>query len=244
MAHFCGNCGASLRPGASFCESCGAAVEQGQPVRVPPYPGPASANDPAGGARVGIPAPGYSDRVNHPEILKAVKKNRRAAGIFGLILVPMPLIGFIVFSFFSEDMELAQAALYGGVVSVVFLLFALYGLIKSRASNSYEGTVIDQKTRLRHHQTGNGGERIQNEYITVVRTAEGKKKKIVETEGSRILAYNYLKSGDRFKYHPQFNFPYEHYDKSRAPYIACVSCGAENPVGEDRCGKCRLPLLK
>ncbi|MBP5288489.1 MAG: zinc ribbon domain-containing protein, partial [Clostridia bacterium] len=57
MAHFCRNCGASLRPGASFCESCGAAVEQGQPVRVPPYPGPASANDPAGGARVGIPAP-------------------------------------------------------------------------------------------------------------------------------------------------------------------------------------------
>ena len=44
--------------------------------------------------------------------------------------------------------------------------------------------------------------------------------------------------------HPQFRFPYELYDKSRAPYIACVSCGTKNPVEADRCKKCTLPLLK
>ena len=44
--------------------------------------------------------------------------------------------------------------------------------------------------------------------------------------------------------HPQFHFPYELYDKSRAPYIACVSCGTKNPTEADRCQKCNLPLLK
>ena len=50
--------------------------------------------------------------------------------------------------------------------------------------------------------------------------------------------------GDRFRYHPQFKFPYELYDKSKAPYIACVSCGKTNAVTEDRCQKCGIPLLK
>ena len=77
-----------------------------------------------------------------------------------------------------------------------------------------------------------------------VKTTDGTTKKIVEREGSMIIAYNYLNVGDRFRYHPQFNFPYEHYDKSRAPYIGCVSCGAHNPTGADRCQRCNTPRLK
>lgn len=81
-------------------------------------------------------------------------------------------------------------------------------------------------------------------YITVVRTTDGKEKKIVERDGSQIWAWNYLNVSDRFRYHPQFHFPYELYDKSKAPYDTCVSCGTRNPIEVDCCQKCVLPLLK
>jgi len=70
--------------------------------------------------------PSFSDRVNHPEILSSVKKNRKASSIFGLILVPLPLIGFIIYSAVSKEMELGQAALYGAIVSVVLYRITMY----------------------------------------------------------------------------------------------------------------------
>lgn len=230
---YCSSCGAQIDENAKFCPNCGAA-QNAAPVSetVSVHTGN------------GTPAPGFSDRVNHPEILAAVKKNRKVAGIFSLFLVPLPLIGFLVYSIVSNQIETADALRYGAFVSGIFLLFALYGIIKGRAKNTYEATVIDKKSRRAYRHNSSDDNSYYTEYITVVRTADGKKKRIVEREGSRIVAWDYLQVGDRFKYHPQFHFPYELYDKSKAPYIACVSCGTKNPVEADRCQKCNLPLLK
>ena len=245
MPRFCSNCGAALPEDAKFCSNCGATI-QTNPAQATARPAQADSAPVYAGngpVRQGIPVPGYSDRVNDPKILAAVKKNRKAAGIFSLILVPLPLIGFAAYSIFGEKLELPEALKYGGIVSAVFLVFALYGFLKERAKNTYEATVIDKKTRevLRHKDSESG---TYTEYITVVRTTDGKKKKIVEREGSQIWAWNYLNVGDRFQYHPQFHFPYELYDKSKAPYLACVSCGSRNPIEADCCQKCGLPLLK
>ena len=206
------------------------------------YTGPGYAGNSA--VRLGIPLPGYSDRVNDPEILAAVKKNRKAAGVFALILGPLPVLGFIIYSFATGKMEIGKAATYGGIISAVFLIFALFGLIKNRASSAYDAVVIDKKSYLTRLHSNSEDDRMITEYKTVVQTDAGKKKKIVEREGSQIRAYNYLNIGDRFRYHPEFNFPYEKFDKSSAPYIVCVSCGRNNPVEADRCTKCGLPLLK
>ena len=238
MAKFCSNCGAALGEGAAFCPACGAQAAACAPA------GQADAPAGNGAVRQGIPAPGFSDRANHPEILAAVRKNRRTAGLFAFFLVPLPLIGFFLYSRFSGKMETADALKYGAVVSAVFLLFALYGFIKERAKNTYEATVIDKKTRRATRHNDSDHNSYYTEYVTVVRTTAGKKKKIVEQDGSQIWAWEYLQVGDRFQYHPQFHFPYELYDKSKAPYIACVSCTAKNPTEADRCRKCGLPLLK
>ena len=197
--------------------------------------------------RVGVPVPGYSDRVNDPEILAAMKKNRRAAGIFAFIVVPLPLIGFAIYSKVTGDMEMKEALFVGLCVSAVFLVFALVSLIRNRVEKSYEAVVEDQFTRQVSRQNNDdrdGFTDTYTEYVTVARTSDGKKKKIVEREGSQVWAYRYLNEGDRFMYHPQFNFPYERFDKASAPYIACVSCTTQNPVTADRCSKCGLPLLK
>ena len=250
MSNFCPKCGSALTANTRFCPGCGAPVEHAANVaQAQPQPAMQVQSQPVyagnGEVRNGIPAPGFSDRVNHREVLAAVKKNRRAAGVFGFFLVPLPLAGFIIYSLVSGKMELKQAALIGGIVSAVFLIFAIAGAVKNRAKNMYEATVVDKQSRLtyRHRNSSDSNEMI-TEYTSTVRTTGGKTKKIVEQEGSQIWAYNYLQVGDRFRYHPQFAFPYELYDKSKAPYIACVSCGTHNPVEADRCRKCNVPLLK
>ena len=237
---YCRNCRNPIAETARFCPVCGAAC---QPAGYPPYPAqsPYAGN---GAVRLGIPAPGFSDRVQHPEILAAVKKNRKAAGIAAFFIVPLPLLGFVIYSRFSEKMETAEAVKIGAVVSAVFLIFALFSFFRERAVNSYEAVVIDKRASQTYRHRNSDDRELTTEYVTVVQTTEGKKKKIKEYEGSRILAYRYLNIGDRFRYHPQFHFPYERYDKSAAPYLACVICGRENPIEADRCQRCNLPLLK
>ena len=265
-AKFCPNCGtASVQPQAQQVQQ-----PQVQQVRQPqaaqpdaapfdygaPTPPPAAqvgeyayggAAEPAfdyqpfAGGQGGGPAAGYSRRVNDPEILAAVQKSRRAAKGFTFLLVPLPVVGFTVYSFFS-DMETADAFRYGLILGAIFLVFALVSFVKERAANTYEATVIDKKTRRAYRK--NDSDTFDTEYITVARTTAGKKVRYVEREGGALPAWNYLEVGDRFMYHPQFHFPYELYDKSRARYIPCVNCPCHNPLTADRCQKCGLPLLK
>ena len=245
MSKICVNCGAVAADNTLYCQNCGAALPPANArpqYSAPQYGAPVYCGN--GAVRTGIPAPGFSDRAYHPEILAAVKKNRKASKIFALVLVPLPLLGFVIYSLASDKMELGKAAMYGGIVSAVFLVFALISFIRGRAKNSYEAVVVDQTSRLTHRHANSDDDSLVTEYVTVVKTADGKKKKIVEWEGSQIWAHEYLNVGDRFRYHPQFIFPYKLYDKTRAPYIACVGCGRKNEVASDRCGKCNLPLLK
>lgn len=224
MAKICKKCSNEIKDGDMFCEVCGSPVSE---------PVAATGND---------SLVGFSNRVNDPEILAAVKKMRKSGKIFALFLVPLPIIGFLIYSALSESMEFSQGLTIGAIVSGVFLLFALYGFIRDRASNAYEATVIDKRHRLRTKSSGEN-DSYQDEYITVVRTVDGKKKKIREY-GGRIWAYNYLEVGDRFRYHPQFAFPYELYDKRNAKGIYCVACQTNNPASADRCTHCGIPLLK
>ena len=200
------------------------------------------------GARVGIPVPGWSDRVNDPELLAALAKQKRVSGRIAAFLVPIPLVGFAIYGLASDNLAFPKALLYGAIVSLVFLIFSLIGKRQSSSKNAYEGMVVDKQTRTRRRSNGSSnGSRdysVYNELITVVRTSTGEQKRIVETDDKRTLAWDYLQVGERFRYHPEHAFPYELYDKSHAPCLYCVVCQKKNPVTEDRCIKCGTPLLK
>ena len=245
---FCPKCGSQANDTAQFCTNCGAnlaaapAPSYAAPQQTPSTPNVSIGYAGSGDVRLGIPAPGFSDRVNHPEILAAVKKNRKAAGVFAFFLVPLPFIGFLIYGLVSDKMEMKTALIGGAVVSLIFLVFALFGFVRERAANSYEGVVVDKRTAFYRTKNASAGQ--STRYITYVQTTSGKKKKIVEHSGSLIWAYNYLNVGDRFRYHPQFHFPYERYDKAGGPCLYCVSCGTQNDVEADRCKRCGLPLLK
>ena len=239
MSKYCQNCGNAINENENFCGSCGAPIAVEQPVSQP-YQGSAPTLNSYYGSQM---TPGFSDRVNDPEILAAVKKNKKAAKFSSFILIPLPLIGFVVYSLVTEKMELKLALMGGGFVSFIFLICSLVSAVKSRTSKTYEAVVTDKKQRERS-DNDNDNPDYYTEYITYAKTDDGKKKKIVETSRGIVAAYHYLPVGARFKYHPQFAFPYELYDKSQAPYIACAACGTHNSPTDDRCSKCNVPLLK
>ena len=197
--------------------------------------------------RTGIPSPGFSDRVRDPEILAALQKQKKMSARFALFLVPLPLVGFVIYALISKEMELVNGVIIGTVVSAVFLLFYLFNARREREENTYDAVVKDQKTReytRKNSRARHGRDKWITEYITIAETDSGKKKKIVERDGQRLWAWDYLDVGDRFRYHPQFAFPYELYDKSQADCLYCVICQTRNSVEADRCNKCGVPLLK
>lgn len=247
---YCTSCGSQADEQQKFCENCGAPLTEQAPASVPQNPPqqPAPALDVSrfyagnGAVRSGIPAPGFSDRCSDPEILQALKKNQKAGTVFAVLLIPLPLIGFVIYSLVTGKFPVSEAFRNGVIVSAVFLVFALISKISAAAKKPYEAVVTDKKSRMRTH---NGDENDSyTEYTTVVQTTDGKKKTIVETGRSRTFAWDYLNIGDRFRFHPQFAFPYERYEKSTAPCLYCVVCQRKNPVEADRCQKCGVPLLK
>ena len=117
MSKFCTHCGTQLNDNIKFCPNCGTATaapaQAEQPTQQPTYTQPtaqpnytqsfgSSVYAGNGAVRNGIPAPGFSDRVNHPEILAAVKKNRKAARVFTFFLVPFPVIGAVLYALVSK----------------------------------------------------------------------------------------------------------------------------------------------
>ena len=277
MANFCPKCGQPVNPGDAFCEKCGTKLRTSIPgvagaAQAPgsggfaqaPTQERASAPESAGFAQqpapapanphMGIPAPGYSSRANDPEILRAMKKMRRASGIFGMFVIPLPLIGFVIYASVTGDMEVNEAAKYGLIVSAIFLAFAVYSALKQRMEKPYDGVVTDKKimnqrthklTYSQRRRLGiDDGDKQKEFYVTYVRTSTGEVKKITDSTTMFHSAWNYLEVGDRFMYHPNLNFPYEKYDKTHETHLYCVGCLKKNPITADRCSKCGLPLLK
>ena len=234
---FCPNCGSQIEGQPKFCEHCGAPLTaytadsvSAQTTAQQPAPDfdPARFYAGNGSVRNGIPAPGYSDRCNDPEILQALQKNKKAGNILSVFLIPLPLIGFVVYSIVTDHMPIAQAFKTGLIVSAVFLVFAVLSKISAARQKPYEAVVTDKQSRIRTHNRDENDR--YTEYTTVVQTTDGKRKTIVETDRSRAFAWNYLNIGDRFRFHPQFAFPYERFEKSTAPCLYCVVCQKENPV--------------
>lgn len=240
---FCANCGRQLPEGSKFCAECGAAVQDVARPDAPHFePPPAYAG--SGKVREGIPAPGFSDRENDPEILAYVAKSRSIGKKAGFVVALLPLIGFVIYAAVTGEMEIGQAAVYGAIISAVFLVVQLIAARRERAENNYDGVVTDKKWQYRNRNKSGENNSQETEYIVYVRTSDGKKKKIIEHDGGRVIAYHLLNVGDRFRYHANFPFPYELYDKTKGPGIYCVGCDTLNPIENDRCKRCNLPLLK
>ena len=225
---FCPACGQKVEEGVKFCPNCGNALSLETVSRTP-----------QSNAYTPNYTPGFSTRINDPEIMAALKKNRKISRILLLILLPVPIIGAAIYALVTKEMEFGQALIYGAVISGIILIINLLSGMSHGAKHGYEAEVIDKKYEYRTSDSSDS-----NVYKTIVRTSNGHKKVIKETSNIPRSAYEYLCVGDRFRYHPQLAYPYEKYDKSKDGFVYCACCSAKNELSDDRCKKCGVPLLK
>ena len=225
---FCPACGQKVEEGVKFCPNCGNALSLETVSRTP-----------QSYAYTPNYTPGFSTRINDPEIMAALKKNRMISRIFLLILSPVPIIGAAIYALVTKEMEFGQALITGAAISGIILIINLFIGMSHSAKNAYEAEVIDKKYEYRTSDSSDS-----NVYKTIVRTSNGHKKVIQETSNIPRSAYEYLCVGDRFRYHPQLAYPYEKYDKSKDGFVYCACCSAKNELSDDRCKKCGVPLLK
>jgi len=193
----------------------------------------------------GIPAPGWSDRVNDPEILAGLEKNRKAALKWGCVTVLLALAAPpAVSKFVPDSIKMGDALKLGCVIAGAIIVCSLLGKLFHAFKKPYEGVVTDKREELRRSGNKEGGRSYERTYVTYVQLANGGRTKIKESHTFAYSAWEYLKVGDRFRYHPKFGFPYELYDKSKAECLFCPVCVKQNPVESDRCSRCHAPLLK
>ena len=231
---FCPKCGALLRDGARFCESCGARMDDAGPRQD-------SSGELYGRAPDGSrPAPGYSRLLDSEPVRLALEKQQRATRIAGIVLVLLPLLGFLIYGAVSDKMELGRALVTGLVVSAVFGLTTLVVTLKKKLSKPFEGTLSDKKHVHHISSSKHRAGRSRNEYFLYITDGDGKRRKKPTT----VTVYNYLQVGDRLRYLPQFPQPFEKYDKSGDAEIVCMFCGCLSPIDRDECAACRNPLLK
>lgn len=233
---FCEHCGKPVPNDASFCEHCGQPVDGAPQAQTAPQ----SVRTPAS---LGI-RPGFSDQINHPSFREAMKKTERGTGVFAVLLILAPIVVALVLSVKDENFAYLGV---GGAVSVFFLIINLISAVRKKAEKQWDGTVIDKQTRTvceKNLEDRDG--RYYTEYTIVFQDARGRTKK--HTEGTpkndAHPFYDYLKAGDRVRYHPEFNGFYEKYDKAGDTHIYCPVCGRWIAIEQDVCDNCGTVLLK
>jgi len=237
---FCTNCGEKLPDDAAFCVNCGTPVHKagGDAKEAPPQTLSPSRGDLP--TKDNTALVGWSPKSSHPEILEAVRKNKKSAmGCAWAFMLLFP-VGFLLAGLFMDDMPLNEAIIIGVGLGAIMLIINLVR-IKGMKRPLWEGVVAEKfhKKRQRHRDDTVD---TYTEYTTVIKTDAGKKKRIIEKDSDRHM-YDYLSVGDRVRYHPAFG-TYEKYDKSRDKIIYCNVCRMMNKIEDDRCKRCDNLLFK
>ena len=221
----CPNCKAQVPDTASFCPNCGADVTQ-------------TADEHAAQTPQGVRGRvGFSDDVNSEELQAARKKTGRITLIVGIVLVLLPLIGFLIYGAVTDQMKTALPT--GLIVSLIFLVTTVIVGVRRLLDKPFEGEVTEKRTR-RVTRGGSGHRTHDTEYLLYVKTDGGrkKKKKVMRT------AFDYVRVGDRVRYHPGFAQAFEKYDKSDDTEVPCMMCGRMNPIEQSHCRFCKNLLVR
>ena len=151
-------------------------------------------------------------------------------------------VGFLIAGLLSHEVPLNEALIIGiglGLLILAINLWRIAGMKKP----VWDGVVMKKVEKKRYKRDNDdGSSQSYMEYIVLIRTERGKKKRIVERQRGRDM-YDYLDVGDRVRYHPALE-TYEKYDKSKDQVIYCNVCRLRNSIRNDRCDRCKNLLFK
>lgn len=238
---FCKYCGQQLPDHSTFCSQCGNAVASGYSYVAAGDPTAPAARESASANGI---RPGFSDRIHDPAVTAALKKNNKATAVFGILLVLAPIVITAFLGWKDGDYTVLG---YGAAIACIFMIFSFFSLVKKKAEKQWDGVVIDKYTETKQDNSSNpsGDDSLASHtvYVTKIRKESGRIKKLEEREYRRPY-YEYLNIGDKVRYHPQFNYYYEKFDKRSDSYLICPICESRNSPEGETCSRCGVPIIK
>lgn len=187
------------------------------------------------------PLVGWSPVADSPEILETIRKSKKSSLGWAVVLTLLFPVGFLIAGVVSDEVPLKEALIIGCGLGLCILTINLWRFAGMKR-RGWDGAVVKKMEKRRYKRDDDGSSQSYTEYIVLIRTDGGKKKKIVERKRDREM-YDYLDIGDRVRYHPALE-TYEKYDKSKDKAIYCNVCRQRNPISNDRCERCSNLLFK
>lgn len=188
------------------------------------------------------PLVGWSEVPNSAEMAETIRKQKKSSIKWMFVFALLFPIGFLLAGLLSDEVPLIEALIIGIGLGLFVLALNMWRL-KDMKKPVWEGVVtkkFEKKRYKRDHDDGTSTP--YTEYIVLIRTEGGKKKKIVEGERDTSM-YRYLDIEDRVRYHPALE-TYEKYDKSKDKVIYCNVCRMLNSIANERCERCESLLFK
>lgn len=181
---------------------------------------------------------GFSPKIDSEEFRAAAKKANKThvLTLAGVAILLAPIVTAIAALIRPSTASIFIGA--GIVVEVFVLIIVISLLLKRFAGKSWDGEVVRKRIARESSGSQRGTRRV---YITEFRTDDGRKKKYKERTLHHV--YNYLAEGDRVRYHPELNYPFEKYDKTHDDTVMCPFCGSLQAIELDTCPTCNKPLL-
>ena len=185
---------------------------------------------------------GYSQKINDPAFAKYVKNSNSYSGYFSLGLAFVAVLGFFINGEVSDDMENPESLYIGLGIGSMFVLIALFQIVGRNRGATWDGVVVDKKTKNKRRRSKYDESWINyTRYTVCIRSDNGKT--YTTSAEDDDTKYNYYRVGDRVRHHKGLN-TYEKEDKSGDTIIFCNACASLNDINEDKCARCNCPLLK
>ncbi|TFG83112.1 MAG: hypothetical protein E4G74_01700 [Erysipelotrichales bacterium] len=190
---------------------------------------------------------GFADLLEYPALTQYLKKSRKI-GKFALWIMSLaPFIGFVSYSVLTGDMDIKEALWVGTIVSAIFMVFSISFAVKEKSrQGTWTGTIMDMKREKVVEKVTEFDETrwVKMEHYSMTIHRDDRSKPFLHKLGGNENVFNYYKVGDKVR-HIAGAFHLEKYDKTGDGEIICVMCGGLYDIDTDnKCGFCRLPLLK
>lgn len=248
---FCTNCGSKLESDSIFCSNCGERVvgievEKGGVKHTGHIDHTEHAVNPSSVLSKNTASlVGFSQKISDPAFKKYLKNSNQWSFIFSLGLALIAVVGFYIAGELEADGLSNPESLYiGCAVGAMFVTIALFQILGRKRSKTWDGQVIDKKSKNKAKEVKSGGGSYIKRYteFTVFVRSDSDKKYVISVDDDDTL-YNYFNVGDRLRYHGGLN-TYEKYDKTGDDIIFCAACSTLCDIKEDTCYRCKCPLLK
>jgi hypothetical protein len=183
----------------------------------------------------------YSSKIDDQAFDRYRKNTKNWKFLFALIIAIIAITGFYIYGEFSNEMDNPEALQIGLGIGSMFLFIGFFSGKSNENSRSWDGVVIDKKTKLTTKDIGYSGAKADRHVFTILIKNENGKIHEIRNEDDNTV-FNYFRIGDKVRHHGGLN-TFEKFDKSDDTIIFCNACAFLHDIKEDICRNCGCPLL-